>query len=75
MILILSVTFKLRLSIRVKIFFNCFKNRMWRKNRKPHGSLCVGVDLNRNWGYRWNSEYSVNIEGHYNNQRIKYNQQ
>ncbi|CAL1679898.1 unnamed protein product [Lasius platythorax] len=30
-------------------------NRMWRKNRKPHGSLCVGVDLNRNWGYRWNN--------------------
>jgi hypothetical protein len=28
--------------------------RMWRKNRKLNpGSACVGVDLNRNFGYKW----------------------
>jgi hypothetical protein len=30
-------------------------NRMWRKNRKPVGSGCYGVDLNRNFGYQWNT--------------------
>jgi carboxypeptidase T len=25
----------------------------WRKNRQPAGSGQWGVDLNRNWGYRW----------------------
>jgi len=26
------------------------KDRMWRKTRKPNpGSICVGVDPNRNW--------------------------
>jgi len=31
-------------------------NRMWRKNRKPNpGSTCVGTDLNRNYGFRWNN--------------------
>ncbi|XP_006609652.1 carboxypeptidase B-like isoform X2 [Apis dorsata] len=30
------------------------KDRLWRKNRKRSvGSLCTGVDLNRNFGYRW----------------------
>jgi len=29
------------------------RDRMWRKNRRP-GS-CVGVDLNRNYGYMWNT--------------------
>lgn len=29
-------------------------NRMWRKNRKPKGFFCIGVDLNRNWDYKWN---------------------
>ncbi|KAL6434376.1 hypothetical protein ACFW04_006055 [Cataglyphis niger] len=29
-------------------------NRMWRKNRKPFDTFCIGVDLNRNWDYRWN---------------------
>ncbi|CAH3025693.1 unnamed protein product, partial [Porites evermanni] len=30
------------------------KDRMWRKNRsRQHGSKCVGVDLNRNWGFHW----------------------
>ncbi|CAF0979773.1 unnamed protein product, partial [Didymodactylos carnosus] len=31
------------------------KDRMWRKNRKPVGSNCYGVDLNRNFGYMWNT--------------------
>ena len=32
---------------------------MWRKNRAPNGyhyrpsSNCIGVDLNRNFGYHW----------------------
>ena len=32
---------------------------MWRKNRSPNGhyyhpnSHCIGVDLNRNFGYHW----------------------
>ena len=27
----------------------------WRKNRQPNpGSTKVGIDLNRNWGYKWN---------------------
>ena len=30
------------------------RNRYWRKNRgKNPGSNCIGVDLNRNWGYKW----------------------
>ena len=30
---------------------------MWRKNRsRQYGSKCVGVDLNRNWGFRWGGE-------------------
>ena len=31
------------------------QDRMWRKNRKPVGSNCFGVDLNRNFGYQWNT--------------------
>ena len=27
---------------------------MWRKNRRVVGS-CYGVDLNRNFGYQWNT--------------------
>ena len=27
---------------------------MWRKNRRVNkGSSCVGVDLNRNYGFKW----------------------
>ena len=27
---------------------------MWRKNRRVNaGSSCIGVDLNRNFGYQW----------------------
>ncbi|XP_060823918.1 carboxypeptidase B-like isoform X2 [Bombus pascuorum] len=30
------------------------RDRLWRKNRRRSvGSLCTGVDLNRNFGYRW----------------------
>lgn len=31
------------------------RDRMWRKNRKPVGGSCFGVDLNRNFGYQWNT--------------------
>jgi len=27
-------------------------DRLWRKNRRK-GSTCAGIDLNRNFGYRW----------------------
>ena len=34
---------------------------MWRKNRHPNtGSLCVGVDLNRNFDDHWAVESSPN---------------
>ena len=30
------------------------KRRLWRKNRSTnHGTVCSGVDLNRNFNYRW----------------------
>lgn len=30
------------------------RSRLWRKNRKINDfSSCIGVDLNRNWGYKW----------------------
>lgn len=30
-------------------------DRLWRKNRSSpeKGGVCIGVDLNRNFGYRW----------------------
>jgi carboxypeptidase A1 len=31
-------------------------NRMWRKNRRVNAnSSCKGVDINRNWSYKWNT--------------------
>ncbi|VDK17601.1 unnamed protein product [Anisakis simplex] len=33
-----------------------FKDRLWRKTRSRNTTVnkwCVGVDANRNWGYRW----------------------
>ena len=30
----------------------------WRKNRRPNGDGSYGVDLNRNYGYRWGGEGS-----------------
>lgn len=26
---------------------------MWRKNRKRATAFCSGIDLNRNYGYKW----------------------
>ena len=37
-------------------------DRLWRKNRRPSRStlgLCPGVDLNRNFGYKWAHELSI----------------
>lgn len=35
--------------------------QMWRKNRSPNnGNRCAGVDLNRNYGYRWGTGGSSN---------------
>ena len=28
-------------------------DRLWRKNMRSHGRACPGVDLNRNFGYKW----------------------
>ncbi|MCB0508284.1 MAG: zinc carboxypeptidase, partial [Bacteroidetes bacterium] len=36
---------------------------MWRKNRHSFGSGRYGVDLNRNWGYRW-ADCSMPIQGY-----------
>jgi len=36
-------------------------DRMWRKNRKPVGSGYYGVDLNRNFGYQWNTGGSSGV--------------
>ena len=33
-----------------------FQERMWRKNRRYAGRGCYGVDLNRNWDYKWGGE-------------------
>jgi murein tripeptide amidase MpaA len=35
--------------------FTQTNDRLWRKNRNPapSGSNCAGVDLNRNWPYKW----------------------
>jgi len=34
----------------------CFskQDRLWRKNRNPVNGPCVGIDLNRNFGFHWN---------------------
>ncbi|XP_073974078.1 carboxypeptidase B1-like isoform X2 [Rhodnius prolixus] len=35
------------------------KNRSWRKNRsKSEDSHCIGVDINRNFGFQWGGEFS-----------------
>lgn len=37
-------------------------DRLWRKNRNPNPStfgLCPGVDLNRNFGYKWGHEVNI----------------
>ncbi|MHC4534043.1 MAG: M14 family zinc carboxypeptidase [Planctomycetota bacterium] len=33
--------------------FSRSTNRMWRKNRRDNGDGTFGVDLNRNYGYKW----------------------
>eukprot|EP00005_Dracoamoeba_jomungandri_P010885 CAMPEP_0174275418 /NCGR_PEP_ID=MMETSP0439-20130205/59814_1 /TAXON_ID=0 /ORGANISM="Stereomyxa ramosa, Strain Chinc5" /LENGTH=443 /DNA_ID=CAMNT_0015367519 /DNA_START=832 /DNA_END=2163 /DNA_ORIENTATION=+ len=30
-------------------------DRLWRKNRRQESGLCYGVDINRNWGFKWNT--------------------
>jgi len=36
--------------------FTWQSDRLWRKNRRPVGNGCIGVDLNRNWDYEWGGE-------------------
>lgn len=36
-------------------------NRLWRKNRTPHGLLCYGTDPNRNWGHMWQGLFQINL--------------
>ncbi|XP_006812373.1 carboxypeptidase B-like [Saccoglossus kowalevskii] len=37
-------------------------DRMWRKTRSPNeGSVCVGTDPNRNWGYQWGTGGSSSL--------------
>jgi carboxypeptidase A2 len=31
-------------------------DRLWRKNRRPSGAACYGVDLNRNFDFRWGND-------------------
>jgi murein tripeptide amidase MpaA len=33
--------------------FSHTNSRMWRKNRKVNHDRTIGVDLNRNWPYKW----------------------
>lgn len=37
------------------------KNRMWRKNRRIIPGFCNGVDLNRNFGYKWGQSGAATI--------------
>ena len=37
-----------------------FQDRLWRKTRSKNATVnkwCVGVDVNRNWGYRWGGKF------------------
>ncbi len=35
-------------------FIEPFGGGLWRKNRRPNGdSASIGVDMNRNWGFKW----------------------
>ncbi|KAK3086539.1 hypothetical protein FSP39_019901 [Pinctada imbricata] len=37
--------------------YSIHHERLWRKNRRPNShSSCVGVDLNRNFGFQWNPD-------------------
>ncbi|ORZ38145.1 hypothetical protein BCR44DRAFT_44618 [Catenaria anguillulae PL171] len=40
------------------------KDRLWRKNRQPIGhASCLGIDINRNWPFRWSSATRNNANG------------
>ena len=42
--------------------FSITDDRYWRKNRRKNPDpLCYGVDLNRNWDYKWGVGASVNL--------------
>jgi hypothetical protein len=35
-------------------FYSYIKMRLWRKNRQiTYYSSCLGIDLNRNFGFKW----------------------
>ncbi|XP_046673648.1 carboxypeptidase B-like [Homalodisca vitripennis] len=37
-------------------------DRLWRKNRgRNYNGVCVGTDLNRNWGYKWGGAGSSKV--------------
>ncbi|XP_044733186.1 carboxypeptidase B-like [Chrysoperla carnea] len=41
-------------------------DRLWRKNRAPNfNTECIGTDLNRNWGYHWESNYHRECDSSY----------
>ena len=42
--------------------FTWEQDRLWRKNRRQNiGSVCYGVDLNRNWDFEWSADGSTDI--------------
>ena len=41
--------------------FSRTKDRLWRKTRStPRLGRCAGVDLNRNFGYKWGGKVIIN---------------
>lgn len=46
--------FLLTLNTGPGFIYSQTNDRLWRKNRQIlNGSSCVGIDLNRNWPYKW----------------------
>nr|XP_018898720.1 PREDICTED: carboxypeptidase B-like isoform X1 [Bemisia tabaci] len=41
---------------------SAYRNRLWRKNRAPGSGSCQGVDLNRNYGYKWGGKGTSNYK-------------
>ncbi|KNE72944.1 hypothetical protein AMAG_17176 [Allomyces macrogynus ATCC 38327] len=39
--------------------YSMTKDRLWRKNRQPTSSSCIGIDLNRNFPYKWSPPSST----------------
>lgn len=38
-------------------------DRLWRKNRRQNeGSLCYGVDINRNWDFQWGTDGASSLK-------------